>query len=287
MAKIKEQKLENNNPQKDKNLGEQPIVQVVEQPTKKSTKETEIPTWEIRDRMYFLKGNKRPLVFTLPAKHGFRKPLLYFDKEQGIQKELRYATNQSSPFVDEQKGAVTLGRIVFKDGQLFVPKEQISLQKLLSIYHPLKDQLYYEYNPVEESISELDYINLEIDALILAKQLEINQIEAILRAEFGSKVDKLSSSELKRDVLIFAKRNPALFIELAKDENVELRNIGIKATQQGIIKLSQDQRTFTYGETNRKLMTVPFDEHPYSALAAWFKTDEGMEVYKHIMKKIF
>ena len=34
-------------------------------------------------------------------------------------------------------------------------------------------------------------------------------------------------------------------------------------------------------------MTVPFNEHPYSALAAWFKTDEGMEVYKHIIKKLF
>jgi hypothetical protein len=36
---------------------------------------------------------------------------------------------------------------------------------------------------------------------------------------------------------------------------------------------------------NRKLMTVPFDEHPYSALAAWFKTDEGMEVYKACIEK--
>lgn len=250
-------------------------------------KEPVKPSWEIRDRIYFLKNNRRPLIFTIPAKHSARKPLLYFDQETGMQKELRYATNQNSPFVEEQKGTATLGRIAFKDGQLFVPKEQTSLQKLLSLYHPLRDQLYYEYNPVQESVNELDYINLEIDALILAKELDINQIEAILRAEFGSKIDKLSSSELKRDVLIFAKRNPALFIELANDENVELRNVGVKATQQGIIKLSSDQRTFSYGETNRKLMTVPFDEHPYSALAAWFKTDEGMEVYKHIMKKLF
>lgn len=255
------------------------ITPVQKQPVK--------PSWEIRDRIYFLKNNRRPLIFTIPAKHSARKPLLFFDQETGMQKELRYATNQNSPFVEEQKGTATLGRIAFKDGQLFVPKEQTSLQKLLSLYHPLRNQLYYEYNPVEESVNELDYINLEIDALILAKQLEINQIEAILRAEFGSKIDKLSSSELKRDVLIFAKRNPILFIELANDENVELRNIGVKATQQGIIKLSSDQRTFSYGETDRKLMTVPFDEHPYSALAAWFKTDEGMEVYKHITKKLF
>jgi len=121
---------------------------------------------------------------------------------------------------------------------------------------------------VQESVDELEYINMEIDALTLARELDINQAESILRVEYGNKVDTLSSSELKRDLIIFAKRNPYLFIELANDENVELRNIGIKATQAGIIQLSPDQRTFTFGETKRKLMTVPFDEHPYSALAA-------------------
>ena len=105
----------------------------------------------------------------------------------------------NSPFVDEQKGEATLGRIIFRDGQLFVSKEQVALQKLLSVYHPLKDKLYYEYNPVQESENELDYIEMEIEALILAKQLDIEHIEAILRVEYGEEVDALSSSELKRD----------------------------------------------------------------------------------------
>jgi len=50
--------------------------------------------------------------------------------------------------------------------------------------------------------------------------------------------------------------------------------------------LSQDQRTFSWGSNDRKLMTVPFDEHPYSALAVWFKTDEGMEIFKSIEKRL-
>jgi hypothetical protein len=73
---------------------------------------------------------------------------------------------------------------------------------------------------------------------------------------------------------------------LVKDENVMLRNFGIKATEMGIIKLSQDQRAFMWASTDRKLMTVPYEEHPYSALAAWFKTDEGMEIYSNIEKRL-
>jgi hypothetical protein len=53
-----------------------------------------------------------------------------------------------------------------------------------------------------------------------------------------------------------------------------------------IIKLSQDHRTFMWGENDRKLMTVPFDENPYSAMAAFFKTDEGIQIYQSIEKKL-
>ena len=70
------------------------------------------------------------------------------------------------------------------------------------------------------------------------------------------------------------------------DENIHLRNLGIKACEQHIIQLSGDQRTFTWGSTGRKLLNVPFEEHPYSALAAWFKTDEGMEVLKSVEKQL-
>jgi hypothetical protein len=175
---------------------------------------------------------------------------------------------------------------MFRDGTLTVPKHQQNLQKLLSIYHPLKGKLYQEYSAVEEATDELDQLELQIDALNAATSMDIDQIEAIMRVEIGSKVSKMSSKELKRDLLLFAKKNPSLFVELANDENVQLRNVAIVATENGVIVLSPDQRSFTWGSNGRKLMNVPFDENPYSAMAAWFKTDEGVEVYKSIEKKL-
>jgi hypothetical protein len=244
------------------------------------------PEWEIKDRVYFLKGKKSPLTLKIPGRHTRKHALLYFDSVTGKQREIRYATNQDSPLVDEQKGEATLGHIMFKDGTLVVPKQKQNLQKLLSLYHPLRGKLYEEYSAVEEAEDELDELELQIDALNAAKSMDIDQIEAIMRVEVGSKVSQMSSKELKRDLLLFAKKNPSLFVELANDENVQLRNVAIVATENGVIKLSQDQRTFTWGSNGRKLMNVPFDENPYSAMAAWFKTDEGVEVYKSIEKKL-
>ena len=253
---------------------------------KKHAKKDSKPVWEIKDRTYVIADSHSPITYTLQGKHTGRYPLIWFDKETGQQEELRYATNQNSPLVSQQKGQVTLGHIIFEEGILNVPKEKQNLQKLLSIYHPGLGSKYTEFDPIFEAEDDLDYLELEVDAMNLALQMDIDEAEAIVRVEAGSRVNKMSSKEIKRDLLLFARRNPSLFLELANDDNVQLRNLAIRATESNIIKLSQDQRTFMWGENDRKLMTVPFDENPYSAMAAFFKTDEGILVFRSIEKKL-
>jgi hypothetical protein len=263
----------------------QDYIETVEKP--KSIKEVPSkPQWEIKDRTYILSESHSPLTYTLQGKHTLRYPLLWFDKERGMQEELRYATNQNSPLVSEQKGQVTLGHIIFENGVLNVPKEKQNLQKLLSIYHPGLNIKYTEFDPTGEAEDDLDYLEVEVQALNAAFDMDIDMAEAIVRVEVGSRVNKMSSKEIKRDLLLFAKNNPYLFLELANDDNVHLRNIAIRATEQHIIKLSPDNRTFLWGENDRKLMTVPFDENPYSAMAAFFKTDEGIAILRSIEKKL-
>jgi len=121
--------------------------------------------------------------------------------------------------------------------------------------------------------------------MVAAREMDVDQMEAILRVEIGSEVSKMKSKEIRRDTMVFAKENPSLFLALANDENVMLRNFAIQAAEAGIITLLDDQRTFVWSSNNKKFMTVPFDEHPYSAMAAFFKTDEGLEIYKSIEKK--
>ena len=260
---------------------EQPVETVVAPPKPTVKKQQVKPSWEIKDRVYYLKGNKKPLSKSIRASNVY-----WFDSDKGYERELKYCENQRTCFVDEMQSDQRLAHIIFRNGSLFVPKEKTVLQKLLSLYHPHKEQLYYEYNPVQEAKDELDVLELEVEALTVAKELDIDMAEAIMRVEVGSKVSEMSSKELKRDLLLYAKRNPILFLELVNDDNVQLRNFGIRATEQGIIRISSDQRYFEWGSTGRKLMTVPFDEHPYSALAQWFKTDEGMEIYTNIEKRL-
>ena len=248
-------------------------VPVIEKPKKKG--------WEFKDRVYYLKGNKKPVSRSVRGAN-----IYWFDESQGVNRELKYCKNQQTCFVDEMKGDQRMEHIIFRSGALYVAKEDVVLQKLLSLYHPDRDKIFFEFKPSEIASQQIDRLEIEADAIIAARTCDIDMAEAIMRAESGSKVSDLSSKELKRDLLVFARRNPQLFLELLNDDNVVLRNFGIKATELGIIKLSSDQRHFMWGSNDRKLMTVPFDEHPYSALAQWFKTDEGMEIYSNIEKRL-
>jgi len=260
-------------------------VPVVETPVVKTLKpkkvESKKPQWELKDRVYYLKGNKKPLSYMLKSAGVY-----WFDKEKQFERELKYCENQRTSFVDEMVGDQRLSHIIFRNGALFVPQNKTVLQKLLSLYHPHKDKVYYEWQPEVNAADEIETLEMEADAILMAREIDIDLAEAIMRVEKGSEVSKMSSKELKRDLLVFARSNPALFLELASDDNVTLRNFGIKATELGIITLSSDQRNFLWGSNNRVIMTVPFDEHPYTALAHWFKTDEGMEIYANIEKRL-
>ena len=270
---------------KEEVVVETPVVEtppVVEQPKRVEKKNPTLEDgWEIKDRIYKLKGNKKPLSRSIRSAN-----IHWFDEEKGYERELKYCQNQRTCFVDEMKGDQRLEHVVFRNGMLIVPKEKTILQKLLSLYHPDRDIMFYEEKPVARAMGEIAWLEMEIEALNAATNIDIDMAEAIMRVEVGSKVSEMSSKELRRDLLLYAKRNPELFLELVNDENVVLRNFGIRATEMGILKLSADQRTFSWGSNDRKLMNVPFDEHPYSALAAWFKTDEGMEIYTNIEKRL-
>ena len=281
MAKKKQTKVEEPIVEETVVVEEQPVVE--KQPKVKAPKEKAKPinNWEIKDRVYYLKNDKRPLSYMLKSAGIF-----YFDEKQGFERELKYCENQRTTFVDEMKGDQRLSHIVFRSGALFVPKNKTVLQKLLSLYHPHKDRVYYEWQPEAKAADDIEILEMEADAILLAREMDIDMAEAILRVEKGSEVANMSSKELRRDLLLFARDNPYLFLELASDDNVQLRNFGIKATELGIISLSHDQRYFMWSSTNRKIMTVPFDEHPYTALAHWFKTDEGMEIYANIEKRL-
>ena len=85
----------------------------------------------------------------IAVKHTSRKPLTFFDGT--LNRALRYATNQLTPFMDEQDGVVTLEPIVFNNGSLVVPDWNVNLQKFLLI-HPEFNKTFFELDKDRKSV---------------------------------------------------------------------------------------------------------------------------------------
>ena len=160
--------------------------------TKKTTATQ--PKWEIKERIYILK-DITPVNFILRSKHNRRKPLQYFDG--AVSRSLRYATNQTTLFEDEQRGDVTLEPIVFQDGKLIVPKENTMLQQLLSIYHPDLGKVYEEFDPNRRAEVEIASEEEKLDAQNLVREMDIEDLEAIARVALDGNVSEMTSKEIK------------------------------------------------------------------------------------------
>ena len=165
---------------------------------------------KFQDKSYRLLNDTAPLSFMLPTRHTKRFPILHFNEETGVNRELRYSPNQKSIYVDEQDENVILEAIIFEDGLLHVRKNNQVLQDFLTL-HPLNGVKFEEINKEKDAGKDVEVLNLEVDALVEARSLSLDQALEVGRVLFGN-ITKMSTSEIKRDILVFARREPAEFL---------------------------------------------------------------------------
>ena len=233
------------------------------------------------DRIYVLKKRNTPLSYMLTSKNTSRSPLYYFDEKLKQNRPLRYARNQKSPFEDEQDGSAILEPIVFVDGSLTVHKTNPVLQKFLD-YHPGNGTIFEEINTEKDASAEFDKLTTELDAQLAARDLSVDMLEAVARVVLGGKIDKMSTAELKRDVLVFARRNPEKFMEMLNDPMLDLQNTCAKFFDQDLLKLKNRGRDiyFNLSTNKKKVLTVPYGENYLFILASHLKSDEGIETLR-------
>jgi hypothetical protein len=243
---------------------------------------------EAKDRTYLLKIDNAPLSYFIAHKDTPRKRLLYYNEETNTNHPLRYARNSNSPFQDDQDANVIVEPIVFEDGVLNVPKNNPVLQEFLH-YHPGNGSEFYEFDSEKDAQEDVEELFSEIDALLLARDLadkDINTLEAVARLVLKGNVDKMSSAEIKRDMMLFAKRYPQDFMEAASDPMLKINNFAARAFTAGYLTFRGNKDIhYNFKDNKKRLMTVPFGHDHIHALASHLQSDEGLELYKYLEDK--
>ena len=235
------------------------------------------------DKTYKLTRETAPLSLILASRHTQRFPLLHFDEETGTNKALRYARNQNSPFQEDQDNNAILEPIVFENGFLSVPKNNQVLQKFLH-FHPGNGRVYVEVNKAQEAADVVEILNTEVDALIEARQLTLDQVENVSRVLFQRDVTTVSTDELKRDILVFAKTQPKDFLLLLKDPMLKMNATIQSFFDKSLLTMRNGDKEVWYNtpSNKKKMLNVPYGEEPSHMVASFFQSDEGIESLKHL-----
>lgn len=240
-------------------------------------KKNTVPT----DKIYKLKGDSAPLSYTIPSRNTRRFPLLWFDEENNINKPLRYAVNQKSPFEDEQDGNAIVEPIIFENGFLSVPKNNPVLQQFLH-YHPLNGRTFIEVDTERDATKEVENLSAEVDALVQARQLSVEQLETVARVLFGKDPSRFTTAELKRDVLVYAKKDPKGFVNILTDPMLRLQSNVHVFFEHKLLTFRNGQKEvwFNTASNKKKMLTVPYGQDPYFTIAEFLKSDEGIDALK-------
>lgn len=239
------------------------------------------------DKTYKLIGDYAPLSYVLPSRNSNRFPLLWYDEENNLNRSLRYSTNQKSPFEDEQDGNAVMEPVVFEDGFLTVPKTNPVLQQFLH-YHPMNGTVFMLVDKERDAAQELEEMTFEVDALIEARKLTVEQLETVYRVVFGKDPTRFATAEIRRDILVMAKRDPKEFLNVINDPMLKYNAQVQMFFDSNILTLRNNGKEvwFNTASNKRKLLAVPFGEDPIETVSLYLKSDDGLDALKFLESQL-
>jgi hypothetical protein len=150
----------------------------------------------------------------------------------------------------------------------------------------LNGKKFVEVNEEKDAAAEIEQLNIEADALIEARKLSVDQVETISRVLLGRNTEQMSTAELRRDILIFVKRDPHTFLKMINDPMLKLQSNVQLFFDKGLLSFRNKQKEvwFNTSSNKKKMLTVPFGEDPMYIVSSYLQSDDGIESLKMLEK---
>ena len=98
----------------------------------------------------------------------------------------------------------------------------------------------------------------------------------------------MSTAELKRDILVFAKNDPRGFLATLNDPELQFQAKVRLFFEENLLAFRNNNKEIWFNTpTNKKKMTsVPFGEDPYDVAGHFLSSDEGLDSLKMLEANI-
>lgn len=259
---------------------------------KESTPEQAAPVKSKKPVSYNYKGSGEPLavVYEIKANAGIAYMLnqtnvTVYDKEVDSVRQIRYCPNENSVFVDEQSINARKEAVIFRNGNLIVPREKPNLRKFLEL-HPQNVanggslfQLVDDTKDVEQELAkEFDVF----EAVALVRDKSIDDLLPVAMF-YGINVNR-PVSDIKYDLLNVAKRSPHDFVKSFDNPIVKTRSVIHRAFEYNIVKAKNDGCYWV--DSDGLIVVVPVGQDHKDTLARFCMTERGASVLSAIEDRL-
>lgn len=251
-------------------------------------------------RVYRLSNGKTSPTFQLHSKDSEARALIEFDEETGENRSLRYCANQKSYYADKQDKHARLTPILFIDGVLVVQPKDKLLIDFLAIHPDNKNNggsKFYEQDFAAEARAEMNRMDLEDQARDLARELSSSEGIRVL-IEFGDRAtEDKTSDEIKRDLRVYARRDPERFMEVAgmpTSTDSAIEDLFFKAVELKVLQVREltdrddVMKMYPKEVENGRKMLIRFNagEDQMKKLEEFFKTKDGQKEFIELEKQV-
>ena len=232
----------------------------------------------------------RDVVYEIPKRAGIvyminQTGVTVYDKHSDSVRQIRYCPNENSIFVDEQSPNAKKEAIVFRNGNLMVPKTKPNLKKFLEVHPSNFANGGSTFKIVDNRKNADDELKKEFevfDSVALVRDKSIDELMPV--AMYFNVNTGRPANEIKFDLLRIAKNKPKDFIESFDNPSVKTRAIIHKASEYQVIKLRDS--AVNWVDSGGMIVSVPVGQNAMDVMVRFCLTEKGSSVLSSIEEQL-
>ena len=214
-----------------------------------------------------------------------QRNITVYDKDSDTIRQIRYCPNEPSIFVDEQSENAVRQSIMFSNGRLFVRADQPNLRAFMEAHPSNKANgggVYEEVNKQKEAQVDVDKDFAMAEAVMLVKEKPFEDLLSVA-ASLNFNVDR-QASEIKHDLLMFAKKNPVSFVKMFDNPEVTLKAKIRMAMKYGVVEISKGAARWK--DSGNLIVSVPAGKDGVDVLLRFLLTDAGAATVEELDRQL-
>lgn len=229
-----------------------------------------------------------PKSFSIGHKSVKGFPLMSKEKNS---REIRYARNMSSIYVDEQ---VKTGKepsdesIIMNDGSLVVDKSETLLLEFLRV-HPSYNDTFFEFSESDDLDKEITKSKLVIKANSYIDNFSLFDLKLVYLYQYN-KLPAENQNEFKQ-AAAYASRiaitNPEVIIDIMENPLYTKRLVCEYAIKKGDVGINPNNTAlFLMKNGSQKMIkNIQSGQEPSMALFEYFSSNDGISLYEELKEK--